>query len=96
LKRWEITFCVVPLGPVVSCSRLSEDKVVGPEDLAVGSGPSKREVQGLEEGRPRDELVLLAGNTKQKLNTNQTRIGRFFLVQYTNRGKSIPNYHKIY
>ncbi len=28
----------MPLCPVVACARLSEDKVVRPEDLAIGSG----------------------------------------------------------
>merc|ERR1719357_2361431 len=34
------TFCVVPLGPVVASATLSEDEVVGAEDLTIGAAPN--------------------------------------------------------
>ena len=50
------------LGPVVSSSGLTEDEVVGTEDLSVRSGPDRVHGSGLEvdEDGPRD--VLSAGS----------------------------------
>ena len=39
---------VVPLGPVVPSTRLTEDEVVGAEDLAVGPGADAVHGTGLE------------------------------------------------
>ena len=46
------------LGPVVACSRLSKDKVVWPEHLAVGSAPDTVHGAGLQvdEDGPGDVL----------------------------------------
>ena len=49
------------LGPVVSGSRLSEDEVVGPEDLAVGSGPDRVHGTGFEVNKNGPWDVLAAG-----------------------------------
>ena len=35
------TFGVVTLGPIVSSSRLSKDKIVGPENLSIRTGPDR-------------------------------------------------------
>merc|ERR1719362_945774 len=42
------TFCVVTLGPVVARTRLTEDKVVGPEDGSIGPGPDTVHGAGLQ------------------------------------------------
>ena len=49
------------LGPVVSSSRLSEDEVVGPEDLAVGPGSDGVHGAGLEVDKDSSWDVLAAG-----------------------------------
>ena len=47
-QTFNFTFCVVALGPVVSGSGLSENEVVWPEDLSVGSGADGVHGAGLE------------------------------------------------
>ena len=42
------TFCVVPLGPVVTSSRLSKHKVIRSEDLSKGTGPHAVHGAGLQ------------------------------------------------
>ena len=49
------------LGPVVAGSRLSEDEVVGPEDLAVGSRPDRVHGTGFEVNKNGPWDVLAAG-----------------------------------
>ena len=57
-----VTFGVVSLGPVVSGSRLSEDEVVWPEDLAVGSGPDRVHGAGLKIDEDSSGHILAAGS----------------------------------
>ncbi len=57
----KFTFSVVALGPVVSGSGLSEDEVVGPEDLSVGTGPDGVHGSGLEVDEDGARNVLAAG-----------------------------------
>ena len=47
------------LGPVVSGSGLTEDEVIGSEDLAVGTGPDRVHGAGLQvdQNGPRDVLA---------------------------------------
>ena len=56
-----ITFSVVALGPVVSGSGLSEDEVIGAEDLSVGTGPDRVHGSGLEVDEDGARDVLAAG-----------------------------------
>ena len=49
------------LGPVVASSRLAKDEVVGPEDLAVGSGPDRIHGAGFEVDQDSPGNVLTAG-----------------------------------
>ncbi len=50
------------LGPVVSSSGLSEDEVVGAEDLSVGAGPDWVHGSGLEVDEDGARNVLAAGS----------------------------------
>jgi hypothetical protein len=58
----KFTFSVVALGPVVSGSGLSEDEVVGAEDLSVGTGPDRVHGSGLEVDKDGARNVLAAGS----------------------------------
>ena len=60
-QTFKLTFCVVALGPVVSGSGLSENEVVWPEDLSVGSGADRVHGAGLQVDEDGAGDVLAAG-----------------------------------
>merc|ERR1719234_2921490 len=70
------TFCVVTLGPVVASTTLPKDKVVRPEDLAVGSAPDGVHGAGLEvdEDGPGDVLAS-AGLVVVNIDPLQLKVG---------------------
>ena len=60
-QTFKLTFCVVALGPVVSGPGLSENEVVWPEDLSVGSGADGVHGAGLQVDEDGAGDILSAG-----------------------------------
>ncbi len=60
------TFGVMSLGPVIACARLSKDKVVGSEDLAVGAGADRVHGARLQVQQDRTRDVLATYDKERK------------------------------